>query len=128
MQQHPALSFENFVGQFDDESVGENKVAQCLNVEQVFHLHTRFTVLAEDGIGDGCGPRDARTTMDENLCPFGKLTGKVEDTLHVLKTRGLRMAWIAGVRKKAEKMISRWSDVHDLVSAGGVVEGTFVPN
>jgi len=55
VQKHPALALENFVGQFDDESIGEDQVAQGLDMEQVFHLHARRGVLAENGVGSGRG-------------------------------------------------------------------------
>jgi len=55
MQEHPALSLEDLVGQFDDKSIGEDQVAKGLDVQQIFHLHSRRKMLAKDGIGDGSG-------------------------------------------------------------------------
>jgi hypothetical protein len=53
VQKHPALSIESFISQFGDKSIRSSPLAQALNVQEIFHLHARFTVLAEDGIGYG---------------------------------------------------------------------------
>ena len=53
MQKHPALSLEDFVGQFDDKAIWIGPLAQRLNVKQIFHLHARRGVLAENGVGSG---------------------------------------------------------------------------
>ena len=63
VQKHPALSFKNFVGEFNDESIGHDEVAQGLDVEQIFHFRARRAVLAEDGVGYRGRAGDTRTAM-----------------------------------------------------------------
>ena len=44
------MTLESFVSQFNDESVGEDKVTQGLDVLKILQFHSRFTVLAKDGV------------------------------------------------------------------------------
>ena len=52
MQQHRSITLEDFVSQFNDESIRHDQIAQGLNVLKILQLHPRFTVLAKDGVGD----------------------------------------------------------------------------
>ena len=128
MQQHRAVPFEDFVRQFDDEPVGEDKITQGLDMKQVFHLHARLAVLAENGIGRGRGTRNTRQAMDKNFCLGWEFLGEVQYPLHVSKMRGFWMVWNACVREKAEEQLSARSNLLHQFATHGVIETTLVPN
>ena len=57
-----------------------------------------------------------------------KLTGKIKDTLNVLKTWGIRIGRIAGVLEKTEKQFSSESNCLDQLAAALVVFHVFLPD
>ena len=58
----------------------------------------------------------------------GELLGKIEDTLYVPKTRGLRMVGNVCVREKAEEQFGAGSNRRDQFTTRGVVEVILVPD
>ena len=128
VQKHPTLAFKDFVGQLDDEAIGEDQVAQGLDMEQVFHFLAGLTVLTQDRIDYGSRTGDACLAMHQHLGFGRQLTGKVENALYVHQTRCVRMVENAGIVEKTEKMLSPWRDSFDQFTACRVVKATLVPN